>query len=100
MTSFHFKDIKLEHECELDLQFCDSVPNFESMLTFISLPVLNPIHEPTLITIPIDLEHEPPILDSHIPLLGKECKSQFFGLDSTLELKLTIEPKLYLSHIP
>ena len=67
------------------------------MLTLISLPVLDPILEPTLIPIPIDLEHEPPILDSHIPLLGKECKSQFFDLDSTLEPKRTLEPKLDLS---
>ena len=32
--------------------------------------------------------------------MGKECEFQFFDLESTLELKLTLEPKLYLSHIP
>ena len=37
---------------------------------------------------------ESPILDSHIPLMGKECEFQFLNLDSTLEPKLTLEPKV------
>jgi len=41
------------------------------MLTPVSLPDLDPILKLTLILVLIDLEHEPPILDSHIPLLGK-----------------------------
>ena len=61
---------------------------------------LDPILELTLILIPIDLEHEPPILDSHIPLLRKECESQFFDLNSTIEPKPNSETKLDLSHIP
>jgi len=32
-------------------------------------------------------------------LLGNECEFQLFDLNSTLELKLTVEPKLDLSHI-
>ena len=46
-----------------------------------SLPDLDPNPEPTLIPVPIDFEHEPPILDSHIPLLENECEFQFFDLD-------------------
>ena len=49
---------------------------------------------------PINLEQEPPILGSHIPLMGKECEFQFFDLDLTFDLKSTLGPKLYLSHIP
>jgi len=66
----------------------------------VSLPNLNPIPEPTLIYVPIELKIEPPILDSRISLMGKECEIQFFYLDSTLESKPTLEPKLDLSHIP
>ena len=37
---------------------------------------------------------ESPILDSHIPLIRKDCEFQFLDLDSTLEPKLTLEPKV------
>ena len=47
---------------------------FESMLTPVFLADLDPIPKPTLIPIPIELEHKPPILDSHILLLGNECE--------------------------
>jgi len=60
---------------------------------------LDLITEPKLIPIPIHLEHEQPILDCHIPWLGKECEFQFFELYSALELKLILEHKLDLSHI-
>jgi len=78
LTSFHFNEIEFEHERELDLPFCDSISNFESMLTSVSLLDLDPIPEPILILVPIDLEHKLPILDNHISLLGKECESQIF----------------------
>jgi len=94
LASFYFNEIEFEHECELNLQIYDLAPNFESMLTPVSLPNLDPISEPILIPVPTDLEYEPPILNSHISLLRKECESQFFDLDSTLESKLTLEPKL------
>ena len=45
-------------------------------------------------------ETEPPILENHISLMGKERESQFFDLDSTLEPKPTLKTKLDLSHIP
>ena len=64
------------------------------MLTPVFLPNLDQFSEPTFIPIPIDLEIESPILDSHIPLMGKECKYQFLDLDSTLEPKLTLEPQV------
>ena len=60
---------------------------------------MGPISEPTLILIPIELEIEPPILKCHIPLMGKEYEFQFFDLKPFLEPKLTLEPKLNLSHI-
>ena len=64
------------------------------MLTLVSLSDLDPIPEPTFIPIPLELEIEPLILESHIPLMEKECKFQFLNLDSTLEPKLTLKPKV------
>ena len=64
------------------------------MLTPIFLPNLDQFPEPTFIPVPIDLEIESPILDSQISLMGKECEFQFLDLDSTLEHKLTLEPKV------
>ena len=63
--------IKLFCECDPDPQLCDSVSIFESMLTQISLPNLDPITEPTLIPIPIDFEIEPSILESQHSNDGK-----------------------------
>ena len=60
------------------------------MLTLVFLPNLDQFLEPTFIPVPIDLEMESQILDSHIPLMGKECEFQFLDLDSTLEPKLTL----------
>ena len=97
MVSFHFNKIELEHECDPDPQLCDSVLIFEFILTPSSLPNLNPIPESMLSLEPIILEHEPPILDSHIPLLGNECELEFYDLDQTHEPTLTLEPKLDLS---
>ena len=77
LTSYHFNKIEIEHECEPDLQFCDSVPNFESILSHVSLPDLDPVPKLTLIFLPMDHETEPSILDSHIPLLGNEYEIQF-----------------------
>ena len=48
-ASFHFNEIELENKCDTDYQCCDSVSLFESMLTLLSLPDLNPNLEPTLI---------------------------------------------------
>ena len=33
LASLHFNEIELEYECEPDLQLCDSILIFESMLT-------------------------------------------------------------------
>jgi len=70
------------------------------MLTPTCLPDLDYIFEPTLIFMPINLEHEPFILESHTTMWGKECEPLLFDLDPPLELKLTLKPKLDLSHIP
>ena len=78
MASFHFNEIEFEDECDTDSQYCDSVSLFKSMLTLIFLPDLHPISKPTLIPIPVELEHEPTILDSHIPLLRNECELEFY----------------------
>ena len=78
MASFHFNEIELEYEC-------NSILIFESMLTLASLPKLDPLPEPTLITVSMDLETEPLLLDSHISLMRTECEIKFFDLDSTLE---------------
>jgi len=74
LASFSFNEIELDYECEPDLQPCDSVLIFKSMLTPISLTDLDSFPEPTLIPIFINLETEPLILDSHIPLMGRECE--------------------------
>ena len=65
------------------------------MLTPVFLPNLDQFLEPTFIPVPIDLEMESPSLDSHIPLMGKECEFQFLNLDSTIEPKLTLKPKVH-----
>jgi len=69
------------------------------MLTPVSLPNLNPILKPTLISIPKKLEHEPLILDRHITLLGNECELEFYDLDQTHEPTPTLDPKLDFSFI-
>jgi len=55
LTNFKFslQRIELDCECEPDLQLCNSVLIFKSMLTPVSLPDLDPILEPTMIAIPI-----------------------------------------------
>ena len=68
LTSFHFNEIELEYECEPDLQLCDSISIFESMLTPTSLPNLDPLPEPTLVPVSINFEIKSPLLDSHISL--------------------------------
>ena len=45
-------------------------------------------------SISIELEHEPPILDSHILLLENEYELQFYDLDQTHEQPSTLEPNL------
>jgi len=64
------------------------------MLTLIFLTDLDSCPESTLILVSIDLETEPPILVSDIPLMGRECEFQFFDLDSTIEPIPTLEPTL------
>ena len=63
-VSFHFKKFELEYECDPDPQLCDSISIFEFILTPISLPNLDPIFEPTLVPVPIELEIKPPFLKS------------------------------------
>ena len=64
------------------------------MLILVSLPNVDQFLEPTFTLVPIGLEIESPYLDSHILLMGEECEFQFFDLDSTLEPKPTLEPKV------
>ena len=99
MASFHFNEIELEYECEPDLKLCDSISFFESMLTPASLPKLDPLPEPTLVAVSLDLETEPLLLDSHISLMWIKCETKFFDLDSTLEPKLTLESKVNFSEL-
>jgi len=65
-------------------------------LTLLSLPNLDHLPEPTLILVPIKLEHEPSILESHIPLIRNECEPQHFDLDPTLESYPILEPRFDL----
>ena len=67
LASFPFKEIELRQECDFDPQICDSVQIPESILTPILLPNLSNILESVLVPIPVILELESPILESHIP---------------------------------
>ena len=49
LASFYFNEIELEHECDLDPQLYDSIPIYESMLTPVSLPNLDPFFESTFL---------------------------------------------------
>jgi len=69
------------------------------MLDLLSLPDLDPILKPTLISIPIEVEHEPPISDNHIPLLRNKCELQLYDVDQTHEPTPTLVSKLDLSFI-
>jgi len=100
LASFHFNEIELEEECDTDYQCCDSVQLFDFILTSVSLPDLDLISMPTLISIPIELEHESLILDSHILLLENKCELEFYDLNQTHGPTLTLESKLDLSFIP
>ena len=99
LASFSFNEIELDYECEPDLQPCDSVLIFKSMLTPISLTDLDSFPEPTLIPIFINLETEPLILDSHISLMGKEFEFHFFDLDPAIEPIPTLELSLDFSEL-
>jgi len=68
------------------------------MLTPVSLPDLDLIPELTLFLIPIEFEIEPPILDSHILMMEKECEFQCFDLDPTFEPNPTSNLNLFESH--
>ena len=52
--------------------------------------------------VPVHCEMESPIFYDHIPLMGKVCEHQFFGLAPIFEpiLTLTFESWLDLSQIP
>ena len=96
MVSFHFNEIEHEQECDPNLQFRDSISNFESRLTLVSLPDLDYLLEPILIPVPINLEHESLSLESHITLLENEYELLLFDLDPTFEPYLILGPKLDL----
>ena len=93
MAKFSFNEIELGCECDPDPQACDLVSIFECIVTLVSLPNLDQFSELTFTYVPINLEIESPILDSHISLLGKECESPFFDLDPIIEPIPTLEPK-------
>ena len=92
--------LKFEHACDPDLQLCDSVLIFKSILTPVSLPNLDHILGLTLIPIPINLEHEPSILESHNPLMRNEYEPLLFDLHPTLEPNMTLESLLDLNQLP
>ena len=96
MASFYFNEIELGHECDPDLQLCDWISIFESMLILISLPKFDPFSEPILIPVPIDFELEPPTLDSHIPLLEMNLKFNSLIWTKLLNQVWLLNPNLIL----
>jgi len=84
LTSYHFNEIELEHDCEPEPQFCDSILIFYLILTHVllpnmNLPDLNRTPESVLIPLPVNLELESPMLPNHIPMENEyEPKLQFF----------------------
>ena len=53
-------------------------------------------------SVPVHCEIKSPIFYDHIPLIGKVCEYQFFGLDPIFEpiLTPTFESRIDLSQIP
>ena len=72
LTSFHFKKIELNYECEPDSQLCDSVSVLKSMLTLVFLPDLDTFSKPTLIPVSIEFEFESLILEKLHSIDGKK----------------------------
>ena len=99
MANSHFYEIELNEKCNIDSQFCDPVQIPESILILVLLPDLSNILESVLISTPVILELESPIL-SHIPLWENECGLEFqlLDLDPLPEPISTPEPLLDLSH--
>ena len=99
LASSHFYDIELRQEFDFDPQLCDPVQILDSILTPVLLSDLSSILESVLITIPVILDLESPILESHILLWGNECGPEFqhLDLDPISELILTPESLLDLS---
>ena len=93
LACFHFNKIEFEYECKPDLQLCDSISIFESILTLASLPKLDPLLEPPLIPVSMNFEIKL-LLDSHISLMAIECEIKLFDLDSTLEPKSNLKSKV------
>jgi len=91
LASFNFNEIELDCECKPDPQLCDLILNFESMLTPVPLPNLDPIPESTLIPVPVYYEIGSSILGSHIHLMDHELK--FFDLELIFEPNPTLKPK-------
>ena len=80
LASSHFYEIELNEKCDLYSQICDPVQITESILTPVLLPNLSNILKSVLILIPIILELESPILESHIPSWENECDLNFIFL--------------------
>ena len=69
LASYPFSKIELEHECDFDLQVCNSISFLNAILTPVSLPDFNPFPESVLDPLPVNREIESPILlDQHIKL--------------------------------
>jgi len=77
LASSHFYEIELNEECDLESQIYDPVQISESILTPVLLLNLSNILESVLIPIPVILELESPILESHIPLWGNKYGLEF-----------------------
>ena len=90
LASFNFNEIELDCECEPDPQLCDLISNFESILTPVSLPNLDPIPKPTLIPIPVYYEIGSSILGNHIHLMDHEYELKFIDLETTFEPNPTL----------
>jgi len=93
LASFNFNEIELDCEYEFNPQLCDLILYFESMLTSVSLPNLDPILELTLIPVPLYYEIGSPSLDSRIHLVDHKYELKFFDLQPPLETNPTLEPK-------
>jgi len=93
LASFNLNEIELDCECKPDPRLCHLIPNFEYILTPVSLPNLDPIPGPTLIPVPVYYEIGSLILDSHIHLMDHKYELKFFDLELTLETHPTLELK-------
>ena len=91
LTSYHFPEIELENEYDLEPQLSNSISFPNSIMTEVFLPDFRPFPESVLDPVPVHYEIESPIIyDHHIEL------DQFHTFESPIN-KLTSSHEIELN---